>query len=117
MFINGEWHTASEKLEVFNPATGEKVYVVDKCTGEDVQNSIQAAENAFESWSQISALERSNILVEIYRKMEERKEHLAQVITKEMGKPIKDARGETQSAIDNYRWCAEEERRDDGETM
>src|SRR5699024_5248918 len=117
MFINGNWYTTNEKLENFNPATGEKVYEVDKGNGEDVENSIQAAENAFESWSQTSALERSNILVEIYRKMEERKEHLAQVITKEMGKPIKDARGETQSAIDYYRWFAEEARRVYGETV
>jgi len=117
MFINGNWYTTNEKLENFNPATGEKVYEVDKGNGEDVENSIQAAENAFESWSQTSALERSNILVEIYRKMEERKEHLAQVITKEMGKPIKDARGETESAIDYYRWFAEEARRVYGETV
>lgn len=117
MFINGAWHTATEKLEVFNPATGEKVYEIDKGTGEDVERSIQAAGKAFESWSQTAALERSNILVEIYRKMEERKEHLAQVITKEMGKPIKDARGETQSAIDYYRWFAEEARRVYGETV
>lgn len=42
---------------------------------------------------------------------------LTQVITKEMGKPIKDARGETQSAIDYFRWFAEEARRVYGETI
>lgn len=117
MFINGDWRTTAEKLKVFNPATGEKVYEIDKGNGEDVEESILAADNAFKIWSQTSALERSNLLVEIYRKMEKKKEYLAQVITKEMGKPIKDSRGETQSAIDYYRWFAEEARRVYGETI
>lgn len=117
MFINGQWIEKAEKLTVYNPATGKAVYEIDYGTKADVERAIQAADQAFQTWSKTSALERANVLVDIYRKMEERKEELAQVITKEMGKPIKDARGETQSAIDYFRWFAEEARRVYGETV
>lgn len=117
MFINGQWIEKAEKLTVYNPATGKAVYEIDYGTKADVERAIQAADQAFQAWSKTSALERANVLVDIYRKMEERKEELAQVITKEMGKPIKDARGETQSAIDYFRWFAEEARRVYGETV
>lgn len=117
MFINGKWIEKEEKLTVYNPATGEAVYEMDYGTKVDVEEAIQAADEAFQTWSKTSALQRANLLVDIYRKMEERKEDLAQVITKEMGKPIKDARGEAQSAIDYFRWFAEEARRVYGETV
>src|SRR5699024_6951176 len=117
MYINGKWQETNEIVHVYNPATEKIVFKVYKGKADQVREAIQAADNAFGSWSQTSALERSNLLNRIYRKMEEKKEHLAQVITKEMGKPIKDARGETQSAIDYYRWFAEEARRVYGETV
>ncbi|MGM8364516.1 NAD-dependent succinate-semialdehyde dehydrogenase [Virgibacillus sp. W0181] len=117
MFINGEWIKKEEKLSVYNPATGEEVFQMDHGTGDDVKDAITAADHAFKTWSKTAALERANLLLAIYQKMEARKEELAQVITKEMGKPISDARGETQSAIDYFRWFAEEARRVYGETV
>lgn len=117
MYINGEWRFSEEKIYIHNPATGEIVFEVDKGTGKDVEEAIQVAHRAFQTWSKTAALERADILVEIYQKMIERKEHLAQVITKEMGKPIRDARAEVQSAIDYFRWFAEEARRVYGETI
>src|SRR5690625_441400 len=117
MFFNGKWQIRAEKLKIYNPATGEEVFEIDHGTANDVKQAIEAADNAFQTWSKTSALERANFLTEVYRKMEERKEYLAQVITKEMGKPIKDARGEVQSAIDYVRWFAEEARRVYGETV
>lgn len=117
MFINGGWRSTEDKIKIYNPATGEEVFEINNGTGEDVQEAIDAADEAFKAWSKLAALERANILLAIYQKMEERKEHLAEVITKEMGKPINDARGEVQSAIDYFRWYAEEARRIYGETV
>src|SRR5690625_7716573 len=94
MFCNSKWQSRAEKLKIYNPATGEEVIEIDHGTANDIKQAIEAADNAFQTWSKTSALERANFLTEVYRKMEERKENLAQVITKEMGKPIKDARGE-----------------------
>lgn len=117
MYINGEWRTTEDKLAILNPATGEKVFEIDNGTAEDVKEAIQVADDAFKTWSKTAAIERANYLLDVHYKMIERKEELAQVITKEMGKPIKDARGEVQSAIDYFRWFAEEARRVYGETV
>jgi len=117
LFINGVWSQTEEKLDVINPATGNKVYEVPFGTSQHVEEAINAANQAFEFWSNKTALERANFLVEIYREMEKRIDELAEVITKEMGKPISDAKGEVQSAIDYFRWYAEEARRVYGETV
>lgn len=117
LYINGEWRSTDDKLAIHNPATGKKVYEIDNGTAEDVKEAVQVAEEAFKTWSQTTALSRANYLLEIHAIMIERKEHLAQVITTEMGKPISDARGEVQSAIDYFRWFAEEARRVYGETV
>lgn len=117
MFINGEWKTTDQKIDVINPATGEKVYEVYNGEREDVTAAIRAAKEAFPAWADRTAIERADYLLAIYEKMLEKKEFFAEVITKEMGKPIKDARGEVQSAIDYFRWYAEEARRVYGETI
>lgn len=117
MFINGEWKKTSQTIDIINPATGEKVYEVYSGEQSDVAAAIQAATEAFPAWADKAAIERADLLFDIYHAMIEKKEHLAEVITKEMGKPIKDARGEVQSAIDFFRWYAEEARRVYGETI
>lgn len=117
LFINGEWLVTQNKINIHNPATGEKVFEVTQGNGDDVQEAILAANQAFQTWSKTAALERANYLMAISQRMQEQKEHLAQVITTEMGKPIHDARGEVQSAIDYFRWFSEEARRVYGETI
>lgn len=117
MFINGEWKTTNDTIDVINPATGKKVYEVYSGEKSDVTAAIQAATEAFPAWADRAAIERADFLLEIYHAMVAKKEFFAEVITKEMGKPIKDARGEVQSAIDYFRWYAEEARRVYGETI
>ncbi|VEF46847.1 succinate-semialdehyde dehydrogenase [Bacillus freudenreichii] len=117
MFINGEWKTTDNTIDIINPATGKKEYEVYSGDQNDVTAAIQAAKDAFPAWADRAAIERADLLLEIYHAMVEKKEFFAEVITKEMGKPIKDARGEVQSAIDYFRWYAEEARRVYGETI
>lgn len=117
MFINGEWKKTDKTIDVVNPATGATEFQVYTGDENDVKAAIQAAKDAFPAWAEKAAIERADLLFEIYHSMIEKKEHLAEVITKEMGKPIKDARGEVQSAIDYFRWYAEEARRVYGETI
>src|SRR5699024_1927875 len=117
MFINGKWRTTKEKLSVCNPATGSEVFSVNYGSSDHVKEAIKVAESSFHKWSKYSALERADIILKICKNMEGSREVLGQVITREMGKPIDDARGETQSAIDYFRWYAEEARRVYGETV
>lgn len=117
MFINGEWRKTSQLLKVINPANGKLVYEVYSGTREDVREAIGAAKEAFPSWSALPAIERANILQRISDLLIEKKRFFAEIITKEMGKPIRDAMGEVQLSIDYFRWFAEEARRVDGQVI
>ncbi|WHY59670.1 NAD-dependent succinate-semialdehyde dehydrogenase [Cytobacillus firmus] len=111
MYINGEWIQTNETLEVINPANG---YLVDKVSfggSFETSEAILAAKRAFKDWSQLSADNRSAYLHKTVEKLKENSEFLAQLITKEMGKSIHNARYEVQSTISFFQWFAEESRR------
>lgn len=117
MYINGEWLKTESELEIKNPATGEivdTVYLVGKT---ETKRAIDAAKEAFPLWSGLTSEERSNHIHNVVAKLEEKKEHLAQVITKEMGKSIHNARYEVGSTISFFKWYAEEARRVYGDVM
>ncbi|HET7521956.1 MAG TPA: aldehyde dehydrogenase family protein, partial [Bacillales bacterium] len=117
MFINGEWITTDEKLDVMNPASGEVVYKVHMGGRSEVEQAIEVAVGAFGSWADLPALQRADLLLEVVGLLKAEKERLAKVITTEMGKPIRDSRSEINMAIDYFRWFAEEARRVYGETV
>ncbi|MFA8440131.1 NAD-dependent succinate-semialdehyde dehydrogenase [Pueribacillus sp. YX66] len=117
MYIDGKWIKTDSILTVFNPATSERIGEVCLVDKQQAENAIQVAKKAFVSWSQKTAAERSSYLKAIADKIEERKEQFAELITKEMGKSIHNARYEVQSAIDYFHWYAEEARRVYGDTI
>ncbi|OZU87195.1 succinate-semialdehyde dehydrogenase (NADP(+)) [Virgibacillus indicus] len=117
MYINGSFITTNQKLSVTNPFSNEKVYEVEFGSEKHVKEAIYAATAAFQSWSKKNAHERCNYLSEIAKAMKSKKEYLAEVITKEMGKTINDSRGEVQSAIDYFQWFSEEGKRTYGDTI
>jgi len=117
--MNGEWLAArsGNSYEVHNPATGELVSEVAYGDGRDARLAIESATNAFESWSRLTAGERSGYLYKLYDKIIEAKESLAKTITLEMGKPLKEARGEVKIAAEYVLWYAEEAKRVYGEIV
>ena len=80
------------------------------------QRAVESAEEAFDSWSGTPAPQRAKILFKAARILEERKEELARLLTTEMGKILKEARGDVQEAIDITYYAAGEGRRLWGET-
>ena len=92
-YINGKWVTpnGSEKIDIYNPATEEKVGQVISGTEDDVNAAVTAANNAFAVAANLSLTERKTILQEILDGMMERKSDLAQAISEEMGAPLKMA--------------------------
>lgn len=118
-YINGAWQEDAQAkfTDVLNPATGEKVADVKLSTKEDVELAVQAARKAQKEWALVPAPKRADYLYEIGRIMVEKKEHLAQVLTTEMGKVIEEARGEVQEGIDMAYYMAGEGRRLVGETV
>lgn len=117
-YVNGKWQDAGHKkyAAVLNPATGEELAQVQMSSAEDVNVAAKAAKAAQKSWAKVPAPKRASYLYEIGRIMKERKEHLAQVLTKEMGKVIEEGRGEVQEGIDMAFYMAGEGRRLFGET-
>ncbi len=118
LFINGEWieSSAGETFDDINPATLEPIAKLQKASVDDVQHAVESAEEAFDSWSSTPAPLRGKILFRAAQMLEERKEELAPFMTQEMGKILKEARGDVQEAIDMTYYAAGEGRRLLGET-
>jgi alpha-ketoglutaric semialdehyde dehydrogenase len=118
-YINGEWSESSSGkfVPVLNPANGQVLAEVTQSTKDDVDRAVQAAKTAQKSWRLVPAPERAEILYKVAYLLKERKEHLAQILTSEMGKVIAEGRGEVQEAIDMAFYMAGEGRRQFGDTV
>lgn len=117
LYINGNWESTQDNLEVISPTSGEKLGVVSKGGGSETNQAINAASKALSSWSKLTAKDRYNYLNKIADILRSRTDEIATVITKEMGKPIPEAKGEIGLAIDYLEWYAEEGRRIYGEII
>ncbi|WP_226386189.1 aldehyde dehydrogenase family protein [Staphylococcus sp. Marseille-Q1834] len=92
LFINGEFQPSEsgETLTVTNPANGEDLAEVAKANKADVDKAVQAAHDAFDSWSKISKEERADYLLEISRRIHEKAEHFATIESLQNGKPYRE---------------------------
>lgn len=86
-------------------------------SGAEVEKAVQAANKAFEKWKRVPAPIRGNAIARLSSVLEREKENLAWIITREIGKPIKEARGEVQEAIDTAQFFQSEGRRLYGQTV
>ncbi|SDG63097.1 aldehyde dehydrogenase (NAD+) [Planococcus glaciei] len=117
-YVNGQWRDNPDAkfTAVLNPANGEELAQVPLSTAKEVDEAVLAAKAAQKKWAKVPAPKRADYLYEIGRLMKQKKEELAQVLTKEMGKVIEEARGEVQEGIDMAYYMAGEGRRLFGET-
>ncbi|MCD8868430.1 aldehyde dehydrogenase family protein [Staphylococcus epidermidis] len=92
LFINNEFQASDsgETLTVSNPANVEDLAKVARAGKKDVDKAVQAAHDAFDSWSKISKEERADYLLEISRRIHEKTEHLATVESLQNGKPYRE---------------------------
>ncbi|HEX6047080.1 MAG TPA: aldehyde dehydrogenase family protein [Pyrinomonadaceae bacterium] len=119
-FIGGKWiESASTRTAPnINPANIDDVVgTIRQATREEARSAVEAASEAFRSWRSTPAPARGRILTKAARLMEENKEELAQLLTREEGKTIAESRGELQRAINVAEFCAGESRRMNGETI
>ena len=89
-YINGEWmdSTSSETIDVVNPATENVIGKISSGTIEDVNRAVEAAREAFPSFSKMGKEERIQLLNNIAKEYENRKDDLVKVITEELGSPV-----------------------------
>ena len=117
MLINGEWHNDTPTFPVFNPATGEEIGQVADGTEQDAARAIEAASAALPAWMNETAYARSAVLYRAHQLMLEQQCELAELMTREQGKPLKASMNEVKYAADFLLWFAEEAKRVYGETI
>jgi acyl-CoA reductase-like NAD-dependent aldehyde dehydrogenase len=117
-FIGGEWVDAAsgETFESLSPATGELIGTFPKSGLEDVERAVAAAKEAFEEWRLLPAPKRGELLFRFGRLVQEEKDDLADLMTREMGKVKAEAGGDVQEAIDMSFYMGGEGRRLFGHT-
>ncbi|MGQ5111532.1 succinate-semialdehyde dehydrogenase [Bacillus halotolerans] len=106
-----------DQLTVYNPATGEAIKTIPQQSAKEVEEAIERSHQAFKSWSKTSANERASLLKKWYELIVEHKEELADLITKENGKPYQEAVGEVLYGAGYIEWFAEEAKRVYGRTV
>jgi succinate-semialdehyde dehydrogenase/glutarate-semialdehyde dehydrogenase len=115
-FIGGKWCDGSDGFfEVLDPATGEVICEVPRAGADDVTKAVAAAATAQPAWAASAPRDRAEVLRAAYEIMISRREDLAYLMALEMGKTLKDARGEVSYAAEFFRWFSEEAVRIGGE--
>ena len=118
--IGGRWQDAASgaTFEDRNPArTSDLIGSFPDSDKEDVDRAVAAAREAFRSWSRTPAPQRGELLRKLGDVLTERKDDLAFEMTREMGKPHFETRGDVQEAIDTAYYAASETRRLFGHTV
>jgi len=113
-FIDGQWVPASsgKTCENRNPAdTRELVGIFQRSGAAEVNLAVEAAHAAFKKWSHMPAPRRAEIIMKAASILEQHKETFSRDMTREMGKVLKETRGDTQEAIDTGYYFAGEGRR------
>src|SRR5579883_1186576 len=119
-FIGGEWKNArsGETFISTNPArTSEVIGYYQKSGVEDLNEAVEVAARAQPGWEATPAPARGDVLYRAAQILEWRQEELAQLMTREMGKILKETRGDVQIAIDVAKFMAGEGKRAEGETI
>ncbi len=117
-YINGRWTgpRSGAWLERENPAAGDITCSFPDSGPDDVADAVKAAADAYDSWRFVPAPRRAEVLFRAAEMMLARKEELSRDVTVEMGKVLKEARGDVQEGIDMTYYVAGEGRRMWGQT-
>jgi aldehyde dehydrogenase (NAD+) len=119
-YIGGTWRDASSgaTFKDINPAINSDVIgAFPDSSAEDVDDAVSAARKAYQTWSRMPAPARGEILRKIGDVLSERKDEIAHAMTREMGKPHFETKGDVQEAIDTAYYAATETRRLFGHTV
>ena len=110
-YINGKWVKGRATFQTINPANEELVADIAQADLADVDAAVNAATEAFKSWRLLPAPLRGEMLFRVGDILKQKKEELSQLLTRDMGKVIAEARGDVQEAIDMAYFMGGEGRR------
>ena len=119
LFIDGSWRTGEgrDAFTVVNPATGSAIGEVPLASTADLDEALQAAEQAYPLWRATAVDARAAILRKTAELLRERAEPIARLMTQEQGKPLVESRGEVAGSASMFDWYAEEIKRDYGRLL
>ncbi|WP_237276490.1 aldehyde dehydrogenase family protein [Tenacibaculum ovolyticum] len=117
MLIGGNWVETTEKLPVLNPHTGEEVYAISCATETHVYDALKSAAKGKVIARNLSAYDRSEIILKVASLLKERKEEFTQTIVNEGVKTKMEAGKEVDRCINTLTLCGEEAKRLTGETV
>lgn len=119
LLIRNEWRPAAAGgvIDVFSPATEERLGTVPASTEADEAQAVDAASEAFASWRAVAAWDRAAILRRAADIMRERVAHIGRVMSTETGKPTAEAAAEVRASADQFEWYGEEAKRVYGQTI
>ena len=116
-YVNGQWHSQGECVEIHSPFDQSVVGSVTLAGRTQLQHAIEAAVDAFEITRKLPSFQRQAILHKISIGILNRKEEFARMMALEAGKPIRTARAEVDRAIFTFQVAAEESTRIGGEFL
>jgi glyceraldehyde-3-phosphate dehydrogenase (NADP+) len=117
IYLAGDFVEAGTPLEVRNPATGELIATTFQAGPDELERATRAAVEAFDRTRRLASYERRDALAHVAARISEDADELAELLTRESGKPIKDARGEVARGALTFRTAAEEALRINGEWL
>src|SRR5712671_6920788 len=113
LMIDGAWTKGANgrTIPVINPATEEVIGQLAHAETSDLDRALAAADKGFKQWRKVSAYERYKIMRKAADLMRQRLDEICTIMTMEQGKPLAEAKVETNLAADIIDWMAEEGRR------
>ncbi|WP_439361853.1 NAD-dependent succinate-semialdehyde dehydrogenase [Bradyrhizobium sp. DASA03007] len=115
--IDGRWVASDQRDVVVDPATGEEIADVARCSASDMSLAIAAADRSFAAWRRLLPAKRGALLRSWASLMLDHSEELAVLVTSEQGKPLQEARQEIAYGAGFLDWFAAEGERAYGETI
>ncbi|MBM7553447.1 alpha-ketoglutaric semialdehyde dehydrogenase GucD [Thalassobacillus pellis] len=119
-YINGAWKEADsgEVIESTNPANPDEVLgYVQGSSVNDLNQAVEGAKEAQQTWKKLTGAERGNLLFKVADVLESRLDDIAETMTREMGKTLPEAKGETNRGVAILRYYAGEGMRKEGDVI
>ncbi|WP_046003653.1 NAD-dependent succinate-semialdehyde dehydrogenase [Pseudoalteromonas rubra] len=116
-WVNGSPWQSQRQLTVHNPTNEEPIATVSIADNEAAAQALNAAQTCFDTLKQRPAQQRAEVLMRWYQLILDNEAVLAELMTKEQGKPLREAKAEVKYAAGFVQWFAEEARRAYGEVI
>ena len=108
LYIDGQWVDGNGTLDVIDPSDGSVIAKVATAGDAEIEAALAAADHAAPAWAKTAPRVRGEILRKAFELMTQEADFLAELISKENGKALPDAKGEVAYAAEFFRWFSEE---------